>query len=414
MVWKPAPRPTWVDALNALGANLGDDGRSLVPLDAADLLAAAQRNTGLDDYGDAGFRAGLTKLLDALESEARLTLTGRILARADLQRTLQNRLGMIAAGKAHPEISRERVEAPIFITGLGRTGTTLLHDLLSQDPANRVPMQWELMYSVPPPETATYASDPRIEQVRREITVMDEADPAFPGMHELAADVPTECIYIFAHEFMSDMWVGKFNIQSYAIWNGTTDRAPAYAWHRKTLQLLQWRHPGRWVLKAPSHLSQLPALFAEYPDARVVMTHRDPLRVLGSLGSLMATLQRMRSDHVDYQRRVAEMAFGFAFLLGRVMKERDAGRIPTDRITDIRYQDLVRNPVGTVRALYAGWGLPFTAEHERRIRARLDAQGHGSVRATHSYAFADTGLDLAEQRTAFRAYLERFGIPAEE
>jgi len=413
VTWQPAPRPTWVDALNALGANLGDAGRTMVPLAENDLLAAARAHTGLDDFGDPWFRQGLGVLLRALEDEARLTLVGRLLARAEIQRILQNRLAVEATLGAEPAIERQTVDAPIVITGLGRTGTTLLHDLLAQDPANRVPMQWELMYSIPPPDAATYERDPRIERVRREITVMDEADPAFPHMHELAADLPTECIYVFAHQFASDMFVGEFHVPSYAVWTGTTDLLPAYRYHRRFLQLLQWRHPGRWVLKAPSHLGRLQELFAVYPDARVVITHRDPLRVIGSLASLMATLQRMRSDHVDYDAMVQGMAFGFHYLVGKVMKQRDAGAVPNARIVDVRYADLVRDPVGTVRRLYEGWGLPFDEPLAARIRQRLAGRQHGQ-RGAHRYSFADTGLDLAEQREKFAAYLQRYGVPAEE
>jgi len=402
-----------VDALNALGANLGCAGRSLVSLAEDDLLAAARANTGLHDFGDPWFRQGLGVLVRALEDEARLTLVGRVLARAEIQRILQNRLAVEATLRAEPAIERAAVAAPIVITGLGRTGTTLLHDLLAQDPANRVPMQWELMYSVPPPETASYDTDPRIERVRREITVMDEADPAFPHMHELAADLPTECIYVFAHQFASDMFVGEFHVPSYAMWQGTTDLSPAYRYHRRFLQLLQWRHPGRWVLKAPSHLGRLAELFAVYPDARVVITHRDPLRVIGSLASMMATLQRMRSDHVDYPSMAAGMAFGFDYLVRKVMKQRDAGAVPNDRIVDVRYADLVHDPVGTVRGLYDRWGLPFEERLADRIRHRLATQKHGQ-KGAHRYSFAETGLDLAEQRAKFAAYLERYGIPAEE
>jgi hypothetical protein len=273
-------------------------------------------------------------------------------------------------------------------------------------------MQWELMYSVPPPEAAAYDTDPRIERVRREITVMDEADPAFPTMHELAADLPTECIYVFAHQFTSDMFVGEFNVPSYAIWNATTDLAPAYAYHRRFLQLLQWRHPGRWVLKAPSHLAHLVQLFGTYPDARVVITHRDPLRVIGSLGSLMATLQRMRSDHVDYPGMVAGIAFGFAYLVNKLMRQRDEGHLPAGQIADVRYADLVRDPIGTVRSLYARWGLAFDDALAERIRRRLARQQHGAG-GGHRYSFADTGLDLAEQRAKFAPYLACYDIAPE-
>jgi hypothetical protein len=167
------------------------------------------------------------------------------------------------------------------------------------------------------------------------------------------------------------------------------------------------------VLKAPSHLGHLPQLFATYPDARVVVTHRDPLRVIGSLASLMATLQRMRSDQVDYRGMVEGIAFGFAYLVQKVMKQRDVGAVPNDRIIDVRYADLLRDPVGTVRNLYERWQLPFDRRLEERIRHRLVAQQHGQ-KGGHRYSFAETGLDLAAQRAKFAAYLERYGIPAEE
>jgi len=356
MSWVPPPREPWVERLNALGRNLGDDGKSLVPLDEASVLAAARAATGLDDFGDDWFRAPLAKLLGALESEARLTLLGRLFARSEIQRVLQNRLRAEAWIRAHPTVLSERIEAPIFVTGLGRSGTTLLHELLMQDPANRVPLLWETFFSIPPPEPASWLTDPRAAAAELEITLMDAAVPAMTGMHENAGDLPTECIFLFAHQLATDMFTGESHVPSYTLWLHGQDLAPLYAYHRRLLQLLQSRHRGQWVLKAPSHVGQLPALFREYPDAQVVITHRDPLRVIGSLCNLMAALHWMRSDHVDYDAIVRAMSFGFPFLCERVMKQRDAGEVPNERIADVLYRDLVRDPIGTVRALYARWG----------------------------------------------------------
>lgn len=413
MVWTPAPQPDWVRSLNALGENLAGSARSIVSLREEDLLDTAARATGLDDWGDPWFREPLRVLLGALENEARLTVLGRILARAEIQRTLQNRLAIEATFRRHPEIGEQAIEAPVIITGLGRTGTTLLHDLLAQDPAVRVPRQWELMYPDPPPEAAAYTNDPRIERVRREIGVMGQVDPAFPAMHELAAELPTECIYILAHQFASHMFVGEFNVPSYAVWVMTADLIPAYAYHRRFLQLLQWRCRGaRWVLKAPSHLSSLPTLFHIYPDARVVITHRDPLRVIASLANLMATLQRMRSDHVDYDNLVAGIAYGFAELVQSVMGQRQRGDVPDHRIIDVRYQDLIANPLATVAELYERWRIRFSADAEARVRERIRRPADDGA-SIHRYAVEDTGLVAAAQRERFASYLERYGIPAE-
>jgi hypothetical protein len=411
--WTPPAREPWVEHLNALGRNLGDDGKSLVPLDEATVLAAAQQATGLSDFGDDAFlRAALAKLLFALEHEARLTLLGRLFARSEIQRVLQNRLRVEAWWRAYPDLEAERVEAPLFVTGLGRSGTTFLHELLMHDPANRVPLLWETFTSVPPPEPATHLTDPRVHAAHLEITLMDAAIPAMTGMHENAGDLPTECIFLFAHQLATDMFTGEFHIPSYTLWLHTQDPAPLYAYHRRLLQLLQSRHPGLWVLKAPSHLSQLPALFRAYPDAHVVITHRDPLRVIGSLCNLMAALHYMRSDHVDYDAIVRAMSFGFPFLCERVMKQRDAGELPAERITDVRYRDLVADPLAAVDALYRSLGRTLSAEAEARMRSFLAERRHAK-RGGHEYAFEATGLDRDGERAKYAAYLARYDVPAE-
>jgi hypothetical protein len=411
--WTPPPREPWVERLNALGRNLGDEGRSLVPLDEATLLGAASEATGLDDFGDGWFRTPLARLLSALESEARLNLLGRLFARSEIQRVLQNRLRVERWIAEHPEVERERIEAPVFVTGLGRGGTTLLHELLAQDPANRVPLLWETFDSVPPPEPESFLTDPRVAAAHREITLMDAAVPALTGMHENAGDLPTECIFLFAHQLATDMFTGEFHVPSYTLWLHAQDLAPVYAYHRRLLQLLQSRHRGeRWVLKAPSHLGQLPTLFRAYPDARVVIMHRDPLRVIGSLCNLMAALHWIRSDHVDYDGIVRAMSFGFPYLCERVMKQRDAGELPAGRIDDLLYRDLVRDPIETLRGLHARWGRALPAEAEARMRAWLADRRHAK-RGAHEYAFETTGLERDAERAKYAAYLERYAIPAE-
>ncbi len=413
MTWTPPPTEPWVDRINAIGRNLGDDGASIVSLDDDLLVAAAVANTGLDDFGDDFWREPYSVLLGSLRDEAQLTLAGRLLARGELQRLLQSRLQLIDAWKRAPEVLDAPVRAPIFVTGLGRSGTTWLHELLSQDPANRVPMLWEMMYPVPPPETATYLSDPRIDAADREITLMDAMIPSFTAMHENRGGMPSECIFIFAHQFVTDMFLGEFNCPSYAIWQSGIDKAPLYEFHRKVLQLLQSRHAGeRWVLKAPSHIGQLATLFATYPDARVVITHRDPLKVVGSLADLMATLLSMRSDAVDYETIVQLIAFGQGMTLDEITAEREAGSLPDAQIADVVYRDLVTDPIGCVRRLYDGWGLDvspeFAAALERCVAERAQ-QRHGA----HEYRFEDTGLDLATERARVATYQARYGVPSE-
>ena len=392
----------------SLGRGLGDDGRSAVSLRPDDLRAAATATTGLDDYGDAWWEEPFGRLCASLDGEARLHLPGRLRTRGEIQLILQNRLRMVELWKREPSVLREEVRAPVVVTGLGRSGTTLLHELLACDPDNRPPLLWELLHTVPYEDASGDLCDD-------EITLMDEIVPAFTALHENGGRLPTECIFAFAHQFSSDVYTGLYNVSEYTVWRSEIDQAPIYDWHKRHLQTLQWvadRPTHRWVVKAPSHLSALPLLFATYPDARVVITHRDPLRVIGSLSDLMATLHYMHSDHVDHGVLVEFMAMGLEMQMDHVTAERDAGVIPADRITDIVYRDLVADPLGVIQRLYASWGLPMTPAFRAALDAYLAARHDGRA-GGHDYSFADTGLDLATHRALVAPYQERFGVPSE-
>jgi hypothetical protein len=413
MTWQPPSRKNWVAHFNVLGSNLCDGGRSVVPLDADRMLDDARRSTGLGDFGDDWFQEPYRVLVRALEEEARLNLLGRVIARCEIARVLESRLRVEEVLKRHPEILEQPVAPVYVVTGLGRSGTSILHELFTLDADNRVPMLWEMMYPVPPPETASFASDERIARADLEIRIMDEIVPAMRTMHELAGDQPNECIFLLAHPFASDMWGGRFHIPSFAVWMGTHDLRPAYAYHKRLLQLLQWRHPKpRWVLKAPSHLGRLPVLFDIYPEARVVITHRDPLRVIASFANLVTSLKYMGSDVADYESEVQQFAFGYAYLCQNLTDERKAGKLPEDQIIDLRYADLMADPVAAVRGIYERWQIPFGDALAKRIRAHLDARPkdrHGA----HDYSFADTGLDLEKERLRYADYQQHFGVPSE-
>jgi hypothetical protein len=420
MSWQPPARAPWVEKLVAFGQGLGDDGRSMISLQTDDLIAAAQAASGLEDVGDDWFREPLERLCTALDEEAGLHLPGRMRTRAELQLLMENRLRLVDLWTREPGIADEQVVAPIIVTGLGRSGTTLLHELLDCDPANRAPKFWELVDTVPVP-TADEARDPDTPRARRadaEITVMDEMVPAFTSMHENRGHLPTECIFLFAHQFSSDQFTGLYNVPSYTIWRSGVDQTPIYDWHRHMLQTLQWGVPTeRFVVKAPSHLGSLPLVFAAYPDARVVMLHRDPLRVVGSLADLMATLHWMHSDHADYDLLVQFLTMGVELQMDAVTAERDAGTLPAaDQITDVRYTDLVADPVAVVERLYTAWDLEITPDFRAALDAYVAARHThraGGPGVAHDYRFEDTGLDLAEHRALVAAYQARFDVTSE-
>ena len=411
MAWSPPPRPHWVTELNAFGAQLGSPA-ALVPLDASSLIDTACNATGLDDFGDDGWREGFAVFLRSLEDEADLHLLGRTLARNEIVRALVNRLQVHATLQRNPAILAERIDAPVLVVGTGRSGTSLLHELLAQDPAHRVARTWELLHPCPPPERATYTTDARIAAADQEYTFWHLIAPEYRTMHENGGDVPNEDPLIDMLEFASDHFMGSYPVPSYARWLARVELAPLFRAHRRFLQLLQWRCPGdRWILKSPSYLAKLPAFFAEYPDAHVILTHRDPCMVLPSLVSLMATLRWMHSDTVAVDAVVKTAVSGTALAMDYVMRLRADGTLPDDRIIDVRFDDLVGDPWDTLRSVYARMGSTLTPEAEARMRA-YSARPRARP-GRHEYAFSDTGLDLDETRARFAAYQARYSIPSE-
>ena len=418
MPWAPPPRSPWTEKLISLGHGLGDEGRSLISLEPEQLKRSAAAAAALDDFGPTWWEDPFARLCAALDDQADLHLPGRLRTRGELQLILQNRLRLVDTWKRQPQIADGAITSPIIVTGLGRSGTTLLHELLACDPDNRPPLLWEFLHTVP----ATSEDAPYAEWANRmaqlcddEITLMDEMVPAFTAMHENGGGLPTECIFAFAHQFSSDIYTGLYNVADYTIWRSGQDQTPIYEWHRHMLQTLQWVRPEptvRWVLKAPSHLSNLPLVFAHYPDARVVITHRDPLRVVGSLADLMATLHHMHANHVDHATLVEFMAMGLEMQMDEVTAQRDGSALPAAQISDVLYHDLIAYPIAAVETLYARWGLPVTEEFRANLRAYVHAR-HTARTPRHDYAFADTGLDQAVHRAMVAPYQRRYGVHSE-
>jgi hypothetical protein len=406
-------RPLGLRLLNGVGGALRAVGLPLVRLDEASLLAEASRGTGLDDFGDDGFRHPLRRLLASYESEARLTLLGRLIARRDAVRLLENRLRQVDTLRRHPEIAAGEIHAPIVIVGLPRTGTTVLHALLAQDPRNRVPMTWEVMHPWPPPEQATYGTDPRIAQVERHFAGVDRVIPGFKSMHPMGALLPQECVALTAHEFATMLYHTTNRLPTYQRWLDGADLRWVYRAHRRWLQYLQWKCPGeRWVLKSPGHLWALDALLGEYPDACIVQTHRDPLKVIASLASLVTHLRRMATDDVDPHEIGADWTARLADGLGRGMAARVNGVLPPSRVIDVQFHELVRDEIATVRRIYEHFGMTLAPDAEARMRAFLAAnprEKHGA----HRYALAAAGLDETTERRRYAAYEARFAIPRE-
>ncbi len=266
----------------------------------------------------------------------------------------------------------------------------------------------------PPPETATYETDPRIGESQAGIDLAYEVRPELRSMHPMGARLGQECIVITGGEFASAIFNSQFGLPSYLHWvTSEAAMAPAYRWHRQFLQLLQWRNPGgRWVLKTGAHLWALPELLAEYPDALIVQTHRDPLRVIASLSSLFAVVQATASDGVSVADVAADWSDSVLDALDRSVTAREDGTIAADRVVDVHYGAFMADPFRTIRSIYDRIGADLTPDAEARMRGFL-AENRADKHGAHEYSFADTGLDAGAVREGARRYTEYFDVPSE-
>jgi hypothetical protein len=400
--------------LNRAGRLLEGLGVTPVRLDAEALLASACRQTRLEDFGDDGFREGLDRLLASLEAEARLTLIGRFIVREEIGLALRNRLHVHDWHMRHPEIAAQPVARPIVIAGQGRTGTTILHELLALDPGNRAPLTWEVDFPVPPPERATYRSDPRIAACQAKLARSERLIPGFERMHRMGATLPQECVRITAMEFTSIVFAATWRVPGYTRWllDGA-DLAPAYRLHRRTLQLLQWRCPAeRWVVKSPAHLWHLDALRAEYPDVCLIQTHRDPLKILSSLTSLEVVLRGMASDAIEAREIAREWSGWLCEGYDRAVDFRRRGVLPPSQVIDVQFRDFVRDPIAEVRRIYDHFGLELRPEVAVAMKDYV-ASNPSDRDGAHRHRFADTGLDPDEERARVARYQRCFGVESE-
>ncbi|HET8997826.1 MAG TPA: sulfotransferase, partial [Acetobacteraceae bacterium] len=353
------------------------------------------------------------QLLQPCLSEADLSLVGRVATRWDVVRFLSNLLQMRDAERRDPAIEQQRVTAPIFITGLPRSGTTFLHRMLMEDPANRAPLVWQAIHPYPPPRGA----DRRKASVARQLRTFEWLAPEFRDLHPLKADSPQECSEITAHVFRSLRFDSTYNIPSYRAWLDTdlAGHLPAYRFHRRFLQHLQqadagWTAETRWVLKCPDHLFALDALRAVYPDARLVFVHRDPVKVLLSVAKLTEVLRRPFSRHVDPLAIGRQESARWFDGTRRMIAASDADG--DSAICHVHYLDLVSDPVATVEQVYQHFDMALSPAAAQAMARYVAARPNGGY-GPHRYRFEDHGLDPDAERAKFRPYMLHFGIEAE-
>jgi hypothetical protein len=378
------------------------------------LEGARRRAGGRDDFGDGPFLEPLRLLLDSLEQEARLNTIGRMIARERVLGHVANRLDYVGDRKRFPGIAREEIVRPVFIIGMPRTGTTIPHDILAQDPDTRAPLTWETMFPSPPPEAATFASDPRIARCAATFPAVDAQIPAFKAMHPMGAELSQECVTMMGEAMCTPLFHNQFRVPSYEDWvDLEADWSHVYRFHRRQLQHLQWRHRrDRWVLKTGAHLWGLEHLLETYPDARIVFTHRDPVKSMTSYASLTSLVRTMGSDEVDPREIAADWTVRLKRVLEHGVAVRAAKAYPRAIFYDMHFQDFVRDPFAEIEKIYGALGLPMTEAGAARMRDYVADHPKGKD-GIHRYAPEEFGVDPAVVRRAFGPYMERFGLAPE-
>ncbi len=383
-----------------------------VPLDPESVLAEARELGGLDDLGDASFLEPMRRLLHALDTEAGLHALGRATQRARVVNILVNRARIEDDYRRQPGIEEERIQAPVVVVGLPRTGTTMLQRVLAEDPEVDAVRWYECRNPAPFPGWDWRTRDPRIADAEEEVRATLEAVPELAAIHPFDPTGPDEEIMLLEHSFYSRTAESYADVPGFRTWLAAQDQAPGYAYLTRVLRHIQWQHRRlgrareRWVLKAPHHLGNMELLFEQFPDARVIQTHRDPMQSIPSIASMVYYLWRLGSDHADPVSAGQQWSENWARDLRACMAFRDGSGLG-DRFLDVRYLDTVRDPVGVARRIndWLGRELPPLAEDKMRAWIEDNAR---EKRAVHDYTLQQFGLTEAGIERDFREYRERF------
>ncbi len=380
-----------------------------VPLEADALIDGALRAAGRERFADGSFRVALASLLDSLGAEARLGIFGHVAARFDALRCLRNLLRMDAAEERDARITQRCLGRPIFITGLPRSGSTFLHSLLALDPANAAPLSWQVMYPYPR-DNGFLRGDRRRARVTRELALFRLLSPQLARMHPISADTPQECTDITAHVFRSLRFDDIYRIPAYRDWLDASGHEPAYRFHRRFLQHLDAQRPAgrQWVLKSPDHVFALEALTRVYPEAHIVMLHRDPLKVMASVAKLTEILRRPFTRHLERAEIGREVSARWAQGAERMVAVKGV----SSGVLHLYHRDIVGAPMHTVAKLYRHCGLRLSAVAEQRMQAYLRRAPRGGY-GVHDHSLEAFGLEPLQLRELFARYINTFDVPPE-
>jgi hypothetical protein len=377
-----------------------------------DIISAAQARTGLTEIGDRSVLTGLERLLRAYETEGNFSARGRQMAHDDLVMYMSSRMRIEDWLTRHPELLDRPIEKPMFVFGLPRTGTTLMINLLASDPARRSFLRWEIYEPTPPAHPEELHAGRRYAERQAICEMALQHVPQIAAIHMEFADSPTECQFLMTPSFCAQVYDALADIPSYRQWFlHEADYRPAFQFHKRTLQALQHHTGGRWTLKNPWHPLFLDELTEVYPDAQLVMTHRDPAEVVGSCCSLLKYSRLVYADDVDLKAIGRDLLDTFRIMIERQRAFRQ--KHGHAAIHDVQYVDTVRDPIGTVRKIYEAFDEELTPAASAGMNAYMADNPKGK-HGKHEYSLAEYGLSTGQVREAFSDYIEEFDIPIKD
>jgi hypothetical protein len=394
-------RPFKFKAINFLGGFFP----SKPSLSEQYILDTALNSTGLKDWGSDSFLEGMRILIDSCKKEAKLHYIGREFLQKECLRVVKDRLRLEKAFKDNPDILNSRIEKPVFILGLPRTGTSLLQNLFFRDIRFRNLHYWEQIAVGPQPTPENLQNNYILDGCIKNVNEFRKMAPEFLSAHEIYPDGPEECNGLMARNFSNILYFMFRNIPTYMEWFKNKDMTTTYEYHKQQLKFLGYNFKGmRWVLKAPVHLLFLKYLFKVYPDAYIIQMHRDPLEVVPSMASLSSISRGIHSNEVNEMETAQQFLELTAHNINQSILYRQNRE--KNRILDISYTELVNNKIGTMKNIYTWLGVDFKSNTEKIMSNWLEKNKLKRKRNSHQYSLEQFNLSKDQIRDRFDNYYE--------
>ncbi len=400
-------RTSMLKGINGFGKTLKKIGLDPFKLDADAIIAKARKRAGFDGPMPGHTETGMRILIKSIKEEGGANPFGALAAKTLFERTLYGRFKMEQVLAANPDIEKAEIKEPVFIIGMPRTGTTILHAMMHEDPANRSPLAWECLLPYPAPKPETFEDNDQIKRVTKDFEQLFKLVPDFQLKHYMTADSPQECLSINALDFNSFQPTAQFYLPSYMDWfHNRADKLETMRFHKRFLQYLQSGgvKSERWLLKTPVHLMRLPELFEVYPDARIIMTHRHPAKVVASTASLISSVRSLYGDHEDPIRTGHEQAEIWSMYFERFMESRKKLN-KEDQIIDLKFDDFVKDQIGVVKKIYDRFDMHLSDEALAKFKHFLD-QNPKDKKGVHVYTLEDFGLKEEEINRQYAHYID--------